>query len=134
MPQPAKQAPPVVGTDLVLGGCVWAVARAPRLDRLAVGRRAARAAHHDIALLDDVLGTGVPVLIARDAAARIARTVERVDVPFLPRRRGFVTLASAQKPLPHEPGSAQGAATLSPRAAHSSSGLGHRPLTAAARG
>src|SRR5207237_795264 len=57
------QAPQDCSTNLGLGGFVRAVALAPLLDRLAVGRRAARATHHDIALLDDVLGTGVPVLI-----------------------------------------------------------------------
>src|SRR4051794_6872234 len=55
-----------------------------------------------------------------------------MDVPLLPRRRRLV-LPLAEEPLPHEPRRARDAATLSLRRAHSSSGLGHRPLTAAAR-
>lgn len=53
-------------------------------------------------LLDDILGTRVPVVVTLDAAARIARPVERVNVPLLPGCGGLV-LARAEEPLP--PGS-----------------------------
>src|SRR5207237_7827772 len=101
------------------------------LDGAFVGRRAAGTAHRHVAFLDDVLGTRAPVLLALNATAGIAGPIERVDVTLLP--RGARLVAPADEPLPHGPEPARGAATLSLRRAHSSSGLGHRPLTAAAR-
>jgi hypothetical protein len=46
----------------------------------------------------------MPVLVALDAAARIARPVERVRVSLLLRRSGLVVVAPTEKPFPHGPG------------------------------
>src|SRR5207248_3516982 len=83
-----------------LVGLVRPVALALLLDALVGCRCATRAGHHDAVLLDDILGTRVPVLVALNAAARVAGPVERMDVPLLPRHRRLV-LPLAEEPLPH---------------------------------
>ena len=85
-----------------LAARVGPVALALLVDGLVRRGSAARAAHRDAVFLDDALGPRVPILVALDAAARVARPVERVDISLLPRRRGLV-VPLAEKPLPHAP-------------------------------
>jgi hypothetical protein len=102
--------------------------------RAALGRRrvllrgSSRRGDHRAVFLDDLTRIRRPVLVARYAAVRIS-LVERVDITFLLVRA--VPLAALQPPSKY-------GTVLPPPAtlnlpAHSSSGLGHRPLTAAAR-
>jgi hypothetical protein len=107
-----------------------AVSPAALVRRLALVWRAAGAAHHHAVCLHELGRLRAAVGLILYSSARVAFDVERVRSPCCLFARCF------SERFRHHPSMARlcpGAATLSVRRAHSSSGLGHRPLTAAAR-
>src|SRR3954452_11324593 len=66
------------------GSCrLRAVGLAPLFGRSVVRRRTRRPAHHHAVGLDHVGRRRIPVFVVLDAAARVARSVERVRVTLL---------------------------------------------------
>ena len=99
---------------------------APLCGRRAVLRRSAGAAHDGAALLDDVTRIGRAVLVALQAATGVVLALEL---------RRAAAAGAAAKLLKEPPEHCRSVpATLQSNLRHSSSGLGHRPLTAAGTG